>query len=180
MPPSTDVAVRVYLMAEDGRLVGSGVVEHATIRPGPNNLDVAIAANTQPPFLVGASDSINVSDNVIVKGATLAVSTGVLKEAPGVARVEVEVTGDAYGDGKLTAQLASLTPPALDQFQWRPLNPSGTYDPEKLAANKDKAPFSLVTRAFDPFDHLVGTASLKLDVIGTAYVDVGVEPGAAP
>ncbi|MDB5096752.1 MAG: hypothetical protein JWM80_1173 [Cyanobacteria bacterium RYN_339] len=175
LPPSSDFTVRIYLTDKDGRIVASGEVDHTAIRPGSNNLDIPMIADAQAPFLIGASDSINVSDNVIVKGATLAVSTGVTKAAPGVARVEVQITGEAYGDGKEVAQVASLTAPALDQFQWRPVNPSGEFVPTKLVAGNTKAGFMLTSRAYDPFDHLVGTGLLKLSVIGTASVDVGVD-----
>lgn len=177
LQPSSDVTVRVYLITADGRLAASGVVEHTAVRPGLNNLDIPMTLGVQSPFLIGASDNINVSDGVIVKGATVAISTGFAKEAPGVNRLDVELTGEAYGDGKEAALIAALTPPNLGQYEWRPSNPSGEYDPPKLATEGEKKTVSLVSKAYDPFDHLVGTTTLGVTVIGAAYVDVGVDQG---
>jgi hypothetical protein len=177
LQPSSDVTVRVYLITADGRLAASGIVEHTVVRPGLNNLDIPMTIGGQSPFLIGASNNINVSDGVIVKGATVAVSTGFAQGAPGVNRLEVELTGEAYGDGKEAALIAALTPPDLSQYEWRPSNPSGEYDPAKLASQSDKKPVTLVSKAYDPFDHLVGSTSLAVTVVGAAYVDVGVDQG---
>jgi hypothetical protein len=175
LPQASDMGFRVYLRDEAGQLVGSGEVPAADVHPGPNDVTVEVAPNADGPLLLGASDNINVSDGVVVKGASLELRSGFAEQLPGVSRVEVEIEGPAYARGDGRARIASLEAPGLAGYIWRPIAPSGDYEPTMLVAGNQPGAFNLVTRALDPFGQEVGINHLPLKVVGTAYVNVDVD-----
>lgn len=177
LPELANGTLRVYLTGTKGELVGAGVVDGVSIHRGTNTVDVPITPNDSQPELLGASDSINVSDNVIVKGAKLTLKSGFAQATPGVSRVEIEISGAAYGDGTEQALIASLEAPSLDDYEWLPINSSSNYVASKLVTSDKRNPFRITSRAIDPYGTVVAHTDLALSVVGTAYVDVNVDNG---
>lgn len=180
LPAAPDMVVRAFLRGPNEQLLASGELPGTIFGRCGNSVIVPVAARVSPPQLLRATDGVKVSDNVVIKGIGIDVATGLPRAMPGIGRVEIELTGPAYGNGQEVAQVASFPAPLVHEYTWRPANASKTYDPARLGAGSEPRPFTLVTKAFDSFGNPVGQTRLDVSIIGTAFVDVGFDPGTNP
>jgi hypothetical protein len=164
----------VFLRNLEGELVGSGVQLGG---PVGAEMSVEITPNTARATVTRSLDGNNVADTVVIRATPLEMASGYLDNLPGVERVQIEVHGPAYGDGREVAILGTLKAPNLSTYQWQPSVASGTYVPAKLAEPGTPLPFFLTTRAFDTEGHEVGVTSAKIAIVGTATVTIGVDEG---
>jgi hypothetical protein len=169
--PDLTGGVAVFLRDAEGRLVGSAVQPTAAVGA---EIPLEIVLNKAEASILRSLDNNNIDDGVVIRATPLEMASGYMDGQPGVARVEIEVSGPAYGDGQETAKLGTLKGPAIATYQWQPGVASGTFDPAKLAEPGTPLPFYLTTRAFDAEGREVGVTKVKIAIIGTATVTVGV------
>lgn len=174
LPRAADTTVRAYIRAVDESLLAAGEAANVTIGKGDNTVALAPVA-ASGPRLLGASDGVDVSDAVVIKGITVEATTGLPNGLPGIARVDLEIAGPAYADGREAATVASFQAPQIQQYAWRPAHASLQYLPARLGAGQHERPFTLTAKAIDPFGNVVGKTRLALSIVGTAFVDVGFD-----
>lgn len=176
LPRAGDMVVRAYLRGPDAVLLAAGEVAGVAIGKGDNRLGLGLRPAETPRLLAG-SDGVDVSDGVVIKGITVVASTGLPDGLPGVARVDLALGGPAYGDGREVVEVATFQAPAIRQYAWRPAAASKNFLPERLGHQTEQLPFTLTAKAFDEFGNMVGQTHLPLAIVGTAFVDVGFDPG---
>jgi hypothetical protein len=122
--PATDYTSRLFLRNNAGavatnRLGASVANTGVTIQAGANNVDFTADVNENEATynLSTSTFANNVSDGGIVKGDTVTFNTGMVNSQPGVARLEVQVSGAAYGGG--SSVIKNITTPAsFASFTW--------------------------------------------------------------
>jgi hypothetical protein len=164
--------VALFLRDADGRLVASGLQPASATG---SEVPVTVVKNAAVAAVTRSLDDNNVADGVVIRATPLEMSSGYVDNLPGVDHVDIEVSGPAYGDGHEVAKLGVLRAPDLATYQWQPSVASGTYSPDKLAEPGTPLPFYLTTRAFDPQGHEVGVTTVKIAIVGTATITIGVD-----
>jgi hypothetical protein len=174
LPRAPDASVRAYWRGIDETLLAAGEATRVAIGKGDTTVSLT-PTSTAAPRLLAASDGVDVSDSVVIKGISVEATTGLPNGLPGVARVDLEIVGPAYADGRATATVATFPAPRIQEYAWRPANASLQYEPALLGAGATQRPFTLMAKAIDPFGHVVGMTRLPLAIVGTAFVDVGFD-----
>ncbi|MDB5099429.1 MAG: hypothetical protein JWM80_3850 [Cyanobacteria bacterium RYN_339] len=170
--------ISIFLRDGNGKLVGSAYKKGVAATSGAP--DVQITWNREIPQIVGAQDGLKVSDGIVIKLATLDLQSGMADGQPGVDHVDVEVSGEAYGDGTASGTIGTFKAPSLLAYSWSPGKPSGTFLPDLLRDGNKAIPFVLTTKTYSVDGRLVGVDRLRLAMIGTASVNVDFQPPTGP
>jgi hypothetical protein len=126
--PAADYASAIFLRNNAGavlakRLGASSANTGVSIQAGSNNVDFTCTVNgNEASYNLSTSTNGNkVSDGGVVKGDTVTFNTGMANNQPGVARLEVQISGAAvysFG-GSNTAVIKNITDPTqFASFSW--------------------------------------------------------------
>jgi hypothetical protein len=178
LPSGTVRDLAIFLRDGNGKLVGSAYQKGVKADGAPPKLE--ITWNREIPQLLGAADGLKVSDGIVIKLTTLNLQTGMANAQPGVDHVDVELSGEAYGDGQEVAAIGSFKAPQLLAYTWSPGKPAGSFLPDKLHDGDEPRGFTLTSKTYSVDGRLVGEDRLKLAVVGTAAVSVNFAPPAGP
>ena len=190
MRPAADYQGQVFLQNLAGtiattRLAGSQTGTY-TLNAGANTLTFTITVNgNEATYSVASSTANNaVTGNGFVAGDTVVLNTGFAANQPGVASVDVLLSGAAYGSPGAPVNIARLTTAASwNSYSWNsgannavaPAN----YTAATLSANAGTgttaAAGQLDFQANDANGLLVGKSSMAIGVFGTPTITIKVQ-----
>jgi hypothetical protein len=188
--PAADYASAIFLRNNAGtvpakRLGASSANTGVTIAAGSNNVDFTCTVNGQEATYNFSTSTFGnkVSDGGVVKGDSVTFNTGMANNQPGVARLEVQLSGAAAYTGGGPAVIKNITTPAsFSSFTWNTAANSVGAGETYLAASL-LAPATGVTGnagqidivAFNANSQEIGRAAFTITVFGTPTTTIRVQ-----
>lgn len=191
--PATDYTARAFLKNTAGaistlRLAGSQVNTALTLNAGANTVLFNISVNgNEATYNVATGSSTNnnvVTGNTITKDDTVTLNTGIVANQPGVDRVDIKISGAAYGNPGtpvLIKRFTNAMAASWNTYVWdtSAANTADTanYNPATLAGGTGvtTAAGQLDVEAYNSNNDLVGKASFAISVHGRPTVTVQVQ-----
>jgi hypothetical protein len=181
--PAEDYEARVFVgNTPDGaaeRLAGS-MVDTVKLVAGSNPLAFDVVVNDQEGGFqaqVTAASANAIDGSNFTEDDLVTVKTGLANNQPGVARLDVKLTGACYGDGTTTVLVKSFAladAAAWDTFEWDTGADANTFVADQLKGGTgvDALAGTLIFEAYDANDVRVGQSELAIHVFGRPIIDV--------
>lgn len=171
--PADDYQAQVFLKDAQDRLRGSVAKGSVALKPGSNVLDLTVTENTE------ALNAGVQNGNTITWDGTSALTanllTGIANSLPGVAKVEVSLSGECYTGG---ARIVTLTDAASwKTYAWNLNAATGTYVPANVVRGKSGI---LTVKAYDSHGTVVGTSTITIQIDFPAPLPGGPVGGGDP
>lgn len=181
--PAADYQARVFVgntQAGADRLAGSMVQDNLTLVAGTNPLSFDVVVNDQEGSFqaqVSATSANKIDGSNITKDDLVSLKTGLAKNQPGVARLDVKLTGACYGNGTdvvLLKSFATADAASWDAFTWNTDADQADFLKAQFKGGTgvNAAGGKLIFEAYNALNELVGKSEVAIHVFGRPVIDV--------